>query len=166
MSGNGLRNGGKRLLIVGDTPQFGRMISLILDDAQGQKWSIRHTTYEGFRGMLSSRLFQETDLFVLDLWRSYPTGIRAEGVAVAEQLAKQHAKSLIVSPLSIGSEVDMPGYWDMASSTSMTQRCDALLRDKGRKPQSLSEILKNVLGPYLAAPSGHEGDSDVTQCVE
>jgi hypothetical protein len=155
MSGLGLRNGGKRLLIVGDTPQFGRTISLILDDAQNQKWTIRHTTYEGFRGMLSLRLFQETDLFVLDLWRTYPTGIRAEGIAVAEQLARQHAKSLVVSPLSIGRGQDAPGYWDMASSTSLIQHCDMLLRDKRRKPQALPENLKSVLRHFLEAPSGH-----------
>lgn len=162
MSGLGLRNGGKRLLIVGDTPQFGRTISLILDDAPNQKWTIRHTTYEGFRGMLSPRLFQETDLFVLDLWRSYPTGIRAEGIAVADQLARQHAKSLVVSPLSIGQGEDTPAYWDIASSTSLIQHCDRLLRDKGRKPKAVPENLKNLLRNFLAAPAGHEETSVVS----
>lgn len=160
MSGIGSRNGGKRLLIVGDTPQFGRTISLILEP-QNQKWSIRHTTYEGFRGMLSPRLFQETDLFVLDLWRTYPTGIRAEGIAVAEQLARQHAKSLVVSPLSIGRGEGTPGYWDIGSQHSLTQSCLLTMKEGSRSSAVLSRAVKERFSRFLTVPTGHK-DSGIT----
>lgn len=156
MRGFGLRNGKKRLLIVGDTQQFGRTISLILDDAGNKKWTIRHTTYEAFRGMLSPQLFKETDLFILDLWRSYPTGIRAEGIAAAEQLARQNARFLVVSPLSIGQGEHIPGYWDIASTMPLSQHCEILLKDGNRKLQNVSEVLKIKLRRYLSVSTGHE----------
>lgn len=146
----------KRLLIVGDTPQFGRTVSQILAAGDSLAWSIRHTTYDGFRGMLSPRLLRETDLFVLDLWRSYPTGIRAEGVAVAEQLSRHHSKSLIVSPLSISAEGGISGYWDIASTMPLAQSCDLLLKQGRRKHAAVPEILRKALFQYLAAPAGHE----------
>ena len=94
---------------VGDSQAFGRTISAIRSDEAGDRWRIRHVTYEGFRGLLSERLLRETDLFVLDLWRTYPTGLRAEGGAVAEELAKQRCRSLIVSPLCLKLDHRLPG---------------------------------------------------------
>lgn len=156
MSGTGPGKSLKRLLIVGDTPQFGRTISLILDDLQQRSWAIRHTTWDGFRGLLSPRLLRETDLFVLDLWRSYPTGLRAEGVAVAEQLNRNHAKSLIVSPLSLDAGENILGYWDMASPMPLVERCELLMKEGGRRPTAVPDFLKASLSRFLAAPAGHE----------
>ena len=73
------------VLIVRDTAAFVRVIAAILENGGLEAARIRHTTYDGFRGMLSSHLLGSTDLFLLELWRTDPTGLRTEGLAVAEE---------------------------------------------------------------------------------
>lgn len=78
--------------------------------------------------MLSPRLLGGTDLFVLELWRTYPTRLRAEGLAVAEELIRQRARPLVVSPLALGGESGVPWYWDLESEDSLEAPCGGLLR--------------------------------------
>lgn len=147
------------LLIVGDTPHFGRVMAAILGNGTLGAARQRHTTYEGFRGMLSPRLLAGTDLFVLELWRTYPTGLRAEGVAVAEELIRQRARPLVVSPLALGNESGVPWYWDLGSEDSLEARCAGLLRmppRRGIQGDASSDRLKELLGAYLLKPQGHE----------
>jgi len=92
-------------------------------------------------------------LFVLDLWRTYPTGLRAEGLAVAEELAKQRCRCLIVSPLSLKLERGPRGYWDMAPGNSLPQACRQVLAGRVGG-EDFSEI-KQLLAGYLEKPEGH-----------
>lgn len=147
------------LLIVGDTPHFGRVVAAILGNGALGPARQRHTTYEGFRGMLSPRLLGSTDLFVLELWRTYPTGLRAEGLAVAEELIRQRARPLVASPLALGSESGVPWYWDLASEDTLEARCVGLLRGTPKEwmhADGRSGRLKDLLGAYLLKPQGHE----------
>jgi len=108
--------------------------------------------------MLSPRLLGGTDLFVLELWRTYPTGLRAEGLAVAEELIRQRARPLVVSPLALGNESGVPWYWDLGSEDSLGARCAGLL---GMAPKRWMHAggspgrLKELLGSYLLKPQGH-----------
>jgi hypothetical protein len=147
------------LLIVGDTLHFGRVVAAILGNGALGAARQRHTTYEGFRGMLSPRLLACTDLFVLELWRTYPTGLRAEGLAVAEELIRQRARPLVVSPLALGNESGVPWYWDLGSEDSLEVRCAGLLRIAPKRwmhGEASSDRLKELLGAYLAKPQGHD----------
>ena len=98
-------DGEVRLLIVGDTALFGQTISQLLSTRTPASWSIRQTTYDRFASLLSPRLLRNTDLAILDLWRRYPSGLRAEGIAVAETLARLRLKALVVSPLALAVKI-------------------------------------------------------------
>jgi hypothetical protein len=85
-----MKSRGRQLevMIVGDTLAFGGVIRKIMENALKSSVAIRHTTYDRFRGMLTPRLIKTTQLFILELWRTYSTGLRAEGLAVAEQFMR------------------------------------------------------------------------------
>jgi len=144
---------------VGDSPAFGRAMRAVIQGGLTGKASVRHTTYDSLRGILTPKLIRNTDLFVLELWRTYSTGLRAEGLVVWEELRRQHALSLIVSPLAVGSETDTPFYWDLASENDLEERCRRLLGGGFRVPSMGSaeqKKLKSLLRDYLAKPAGHD----------
>lgn len=143
------------IMIVGDTPAFGKMVAAILRSGEIETVRLRHTTYESFRGMLSPRLIRGTDLFILDLWRTYSTGLRAEGLAVAEELIRHRALPLVVSPLSFGSETSLSWYWDVASADALGDRCRRLLKSGAIPPMRGAERLNSCLEAYLVKPAGH-----------
>jgi hypothetical protein len=143
------------ILIVGDTPAFGRTISAIVRGSARQLNRFRHTTYASLRGILSPRLLRETDLFILELWRSYSTGLRAEGLAVREELSKHRVRSLVISPLSLASEVDQAWYWDIGAQETLPHRCERLLINRVGITPTSDHCLEKWLAPYLAKPVGH-----------
>lgn len=147
------------VLIVGDTAAFGRVISAIMESEDLDRPIIRHTTYDSFQGILIPRVLRETDLFVLELWRTYSTGLRAEGLAVAEELIRQRSLPLVVSPLAFAEALDLAWYWDMAARDSLAARCKRLLRNGFVQDAAASAallLLKERLRGYLDKPSGHE----------
>ena len=150
------------VLIVGDTAAFGRVISAIMDSEDLDRPIIRHTTYDSFQGMLIPRVLRETNLFVLELWRTYSTGLRAEGLAVAEELIRQRSLPLVVSPLAFADTLDLAWYWDMAARDSLAARCKRLLRNGFMQDPAASAallVLKDRLRGYLDKQSGHEDEA-------
>jgi hypothetical protein len=137
------RSSEARLLIVGDTPLFGQTISRLLSARTPASWSLRQ------------RLLQDNDLAVLELWRRYPGGLRAEGLAVAETLARLQLRALVVSPLALALNPPVAGYWDLATEVSLPDRIDALLRSDQLPSQVLPEEIKQPLATFLQAPDGH-----------
>ena len=144
----------RRLLLVGDTPLFCQTIAAILSAAAEPSWAIRQTTYARFASILSPRLLQDTDLTVLDLWRRYPSGLRAEGLAVAETLARLGGKALVVSPLALPVRPEDSSYWDLASGVCLPERIRQLLLDTLPAP-GLPDHIKQALAPFQQAPDGH-----------
>jgi hypothetical protein len=144
------------VVIVGDTLAFGKVLASLLNEGVGQPFHIRHATYENFGRMLGPRILRDTGLFVLELWRTYPTGIRAEGLAVAKELAWWKVPCLVVSPLTLGAEVKASWYWDLGSSESLGERCGKLLRARGGFSLGGFDRLDKLLATYLEKPVGHE----------
>lgn len=146
-------------LVIGDTRDFGRVIRVLLEPIAVQTGPVTETTYEDCRSLLTQRVLQVTSLFVLELWRSYTTGWRAEGVAVAEQLMRIGAAPLIVSPLSLGEKLRVSCYWDLASGDTFTARAAMTLRSSGsriRGSRGGIDFLKRTFCDHLAKPAGHE----------
>ncbi|MDR3089132.1 MAG: hypothetical protein LBU39_04865 [Desulfobulbaceae bacterium] len=140
------------IFIIGDSPIFGRALRLSLE-AHGRT-PIRDATYETL--VLTPAVFAETALFVIELWRKYPTGLRAEGLAVAEELRRCGTAALVVSSLSLGNGIYGAWYWDIASPDSMAERCQSLLRAHWQENmESDFAALKKLLGAYMGKPSGH-----------
>ncbi len=133
---------GQRILILGDTSLFSQAISGILSNLTPTPWQIQQTTYDRFSYLLSPRFLQATNLIIVDLWRTYPTGLRAEGVAVAETLARFQLKALIVSPLALGVNPQVNSYWDLSSRISLPDCVRNLLREERDPELVLPEKIK------------------------
>lgn len=150
------------VLVVGDTAVFSRVVASIIADNPARWDRIRYVTYDGFRGMLNPRLLRETDLFIFDLWRTYPTGIRAEGLVVAEELLRLRSRALVVSPLSLSAENSPRWYWDLSATDSIQERCKEMVQ-KGfsfsHSAKRSSAELRQIMHDYLAKPQGHGDDS-------
>jgi hypothetical protein len=111
-------------------------------------------TYSRCTSQLTDDLIAGVDLFVLDLLRHYPGGIRAEGVALAHQLWKRGKSSLIISPLHCARANLFPLYWDAASSDSLENRI-ALCLQSDVDPKSPLMTLQSVFKSLLDLPPQH-----------
>jgi len=67
------------------------------------------------------------DLFILDLLRHYPGGMRAEGVTLAQMLWSRGKPALIISPLHCACSNLFPSYWDTASKDTLGSRIEMRL---------------------------------------
>jgi len=161
-SHNDSNDEGQRILIVGDTPLFSQAIAGILSNLTPTPWQIQQTTYDRFSSLLSPRLLQATNLIIVDLWRTYPTGLRAEGVAVAETLARFQLKALIVSPLALGVSPPVSSYWDLSSGISLPDCVRNLLREDRAPELLLPQRIKEPLQAFLRAPEGHSSPRPIT----
>jgi len=155
VSATGRRKG---VLILCDTRAFGAVTCALLEPVVAEAEPIRAATYERAPNLLTPRTIKETALFIAELWRGYPTGWRAEGLAVAEQLTRLGANVLIVSPLSLGIDA-AESYWDLASTDSLATRVNRLLRRPAARNQAavLDQLsaLEVTLSDYIAKPLGH-----------
>ena len=147
---------------MGDTPLFSQTIGGILSALTPTPWQTQQTTYDRFGSLLSPRLFQTTSLIILDLFRTYPTKLRAEGVPVAETLARFQFKALIVSPLALGVNPQVSSYWDLSSGISLPDCVRNLLREDRDTELVLPERIKEPLQAFLRAPEGHSSPRPIT----
>ena len=145
----------QRILIVGDSPLFSQTIGGILSAQPPTAWQIQQTNYDRFGTLLSPCMLQSTSLIIVDLWRTYPTGLRAEGVAVAEALARFQLNALIVSPLALSLNPPVSSYWDLASGISLPDCVRNLLREDRAPDLMLPQRIKQPLQAFLRAPEGH-----------
>lgn len=99
-------------------------------------------------------LIPVVDLFILDLLRHYPGGMRAEGVTLAQRLWKRGKPVLIISPLHCAGAKYFPVYWDTASTDSLENRVGMCLRAEFDLRNSLME-LRSLFGPLLSLPQQH-----------
>jgi hypothetical protein len=146
------------VLIIGNTPAFGRVTAMAVKSHRLQQVNLRHCVFADLGSILTPGLIRGTELFIVELWRVYRTGLRAEGLAVAEELLRQGATPLIVSPLSIGEDAQTLYYWDLSSPDRIGERCANLLQrgGSGKDRQGL-KLLRTLLDAYYEAPAGHDG---------
>lgn len=99
-------------------------------------------------------LVEETDLFILELFRHYPGGTRAEGVTLAQRLALRGKASLIVSPLYVPA-LQQSGYWDVACGDTLEERIQKFVANPRLALEKLDELAK-YFGAFLEIPPQHE----------
>lgn len=121
----------------------------------GDRAAIFSLIYSNCIRQLTSDLIAQTDLFVLELFRQYPGGLRAEGVALAEKLARRGKRSLIVSPLFLAQHLRCDCYWDVASKDSLAARV-ARVGTSARPLSTEIKILLDFFAPHLAIPPQHD----------
>lgn len=111
-------------------------------------------TYSDCISQLTRDLIEQTDFFVLELLRQYPGGLRAEGLTLAQRLARRGKRVLIVSPLHLAQKLACRTYWDTAASDKLVDR----IQNQLTGPRSgLSELnrLTNYFAPLLVLPPQH-----------
>ena len=113
---------------------------------------VKASTYMKTPGILSTRL-TDTDILILGLFRQYPGGLRAEGVALAALLTPRGKKVLVVSPLHIPRLANNPAYWDTASATTLSWRLSHLA-DCSSQRAALVEM-QRIFDPTLRIPPQH-----------
>lgn len=128
---------------------LGRLISHVLGDS----YQAYFLTYNNAPALLSRELLLNNDLCVLDLFRTYEAGRRAEGIAVAERLITRGIRCLIIAPGGSW----MPAsrmIWEPSSCDTLPARIASVL---DLDPPSVSELapLNKRFARYLPIPEQH-----------
>ena len=118
------------ILVVG-SEEFGGVVIRILKNAYPRGF-IRSVIWEAATPIWCSRLFQETNLFILEMFRQYPTGFRAEGLITAAQIVRSGARPFVVGPFppdAIGnyshikaSATRSEWFWSVDDGGTLTER--------------------------------------------
>nr|VFJ45720.1 MAG: hypothetical protein BECKDK2373C_GA0170839_101243 [Candidatus Kentron sp. DK] len=140
-------------LILTDSEALGLSLTRVLRATMGRDTSIVSITYAESPALLTPRRIEEANLLVLDLFREYPGGIRAEGVVLAERWMYRKP-FLIVSPLYISQQLRCPGYWDIEAEDSLVDRVQHTLRFPRECTEGFEHVKKRF-GRFLALPPQH-----------
>lgn len=116
------------ILIIG-AEDFGRVMERCLSLVCSSGSFVRNVAWEQSSAIWSPRLFQQTDLFVIEMYRQYTTGFRAEGVATAALILENGALPLIVAPFEIATPVELPEelFWVPVRNLNLSDQLDNLL---------------------------------------
>mgnify|MGYP001176990314 CR=1 FL=1 len=128
------------LLLVTSEDSLGVVVAERLRHCLCAGTRILRLTYSDCAMQLTSSLIEQTGFFVVDLLRQYPGGLRAEGVVLAERLARRGKSSLVISPLFVAHQLSCPSYWDVSSTDTLVTRI--VERMSVTKPQH--EELKDI----------------------
>ena len=142
------------LLVITNAEPLAEVIVRLAQRGIGNPVRVFSLTYSGCISQLTQDLTEQTDFFVLELLRQYPGGLRAEGLTLAQRLARRGKRALIVSPLYLAKKLDCRTYWDTAASDTLVDR----IQDQLTGPWSgLSELnrLTNYFAPLLVLPPQH-----------
>jgi hypothetical protein len=125
------------ILIVG-SEDFGDVAKRVLNATLAGENFVRSVSWEAATPIWSHRLFQETDLFVLELFRQYPTGFRPEGLITASLIVRKGARPLVVGPFKFpwiekdsgvnSSSACSNWYWAVDDGASLTARASLAIR--------------------------------------
>nr|VFJ43653.1 MAG: hypothetical protein BECKDK2373B_GA0170837_100616 [Candidatus Kentron sp. DK] len=140
-------------LILTDSEALGLSLTRVLRVAMGRDAPVFSLTYAESPALLTPQRIDESDVLVLDLFREYPGGIRAEGVVLAERWMYRKP-FLIVSPLSISQQLRCPGYWDIEAEDSLVHRVQHTLRFPRECTEGFEHVKKRF-GRFLALPPQH-----------
>lgn len=140
-------------LIITNQEPLGLSLTRVVQKTVGQDTPVFPITYDKSPTLLSPLRMKNTDFLILDLFRDYPAGRRAEGIILAERWLFRKP-FLIVSPLHIALTLECPGYWDTQSSDNLDERISHILNT----PRSCNEgfdRVKVLFSRLLKLPPQH-----------
>jgi len=112
-------------------------------------------TYADCIRHLTPELVSHTGYFVLELFRQYPGGLRAEGVVLAQRVARQGKILLVISPLSLAARLSCRMYWDASSPDTLSDRLAQLVM-LAKPDQSELERISRTFKRFLDLPPQHK----------
>lgn len=116
----------KCVLAITDSVEMGFCLQSILSRDFGGRVNVFSMTFAECQTFLTAKRIEETDLFVLELFRSYAGGPRAEGVVFARRL-RHRTRFLIISALHLSKELKCFRYWDTAAEDTLGERARDVL---------------------------------------
>lgn len=138
-------------LILTDREPLGEALRRAAQAALGPKATIYTMTYHESIALLTSRRSEETDFAILELFRIYAGGNRAEGLVLAERW-KHQRPSLIVSPLHVARELACPGYWDPSDPDPLVDRIRWIAAFPGQANEGRGRLLNHFRGSLDVPP--------------
>lgn len=141
----------KSILIITDYQALADSLALVAQSCVPGN-AVTTMTYARIPSELAARI-PITDAFILGLFRQYPGGLRAEGVALAGILIPRGKRVLVISPLHIPALVDNPAYWDTASKKPLRERIRDIVEAPAQK--TVLAPLQKCLNPLLDIPKQH-----------
>nr|VFK24710.1 MAG: hypothetical protein BECKMB1821G_GA0114241_100946 [Candidatus Kentron sp. MB]VFK27022.1 MAG: hypothetical protein BECKMB1821I_GA0114274_10026 [Candidatus Kentron sp. MB]VFK74938.1 MAG: hypothetical protein BECKMB1821H_GA0114242_101247 [Candidatus Kentron sp. MB] len=140
-------------LIITDQEALGISLTRILRAVMDRNAQVFSITYAESPALLTPQRINDTDFLVLELFRDYPGGIRAEGLVLAERWMYRKP-FLIVSPLHVSREIRCPGYWDTQAKDCLAQRIRYLISAPKECVKRFEQI-KERFGRFLTLPPQH-----------
>jgi hypothetical protein len=144
----------QNILIITDNVELGLSIQRVLSTGLSTTAAVFSITYPESKVLLTPRRVEETSFFVLELFRSYPGGLRAEALFLADRWRKRKP-SLVVSPLYLSKELRCVGYWDVAADDMLVTRVERIMRFPERCFEGFDRLF-HYFKPLLTIPSQHE----------
>lgn len=142
------------VVLIHDDESLRRLLADLLRAWRRRRLRVEEADYGIRMPSLWQRWMREADLFVIGLDRQYELGLRAEGVAVAEQLARAGKRVLVVGSECSGGRIALTSYWDIGSSGTLLE---AVARSLNGPPPSSDELatLRRHFKSRLQTPTGH-----------
>lgn len=112
-----------------------------------------YMTYRNKSARLSL-VYKQADLFILEMFRSYDLGLRAEAIPVAENLWNNGKKAVIVCGSAKGENIRSSIYWDLGSRASFCELLKKINTQVIDWKEELSK-LKEIFKEYCFSPSHH-----------
>ena len=143
----------RSILIITDKPALGTALTHAARIASSDEDSVHTMIYRETIALLTPERIRETDFFILDLFREYPGGTRAEGITLARRWMPR-TPCLIISPLYLSAEIGCPGYWDVSATDTLPERIEHILS----RPHLCSrgfDRLTSRFSDYLELPPQH-----------
>lgn len=148
----------KCVLAISDNVEMGYCLKNILGRHCGDGVNVSSMTFAECQTFLTAERIEETDLFVLELFRSYAGGLRAEGVVLARRL-RHRARYLIISALHLAKGLNCMGYWDTAAEDTLGERVRNVLNTSDTCRDGLDR-LEECFGQLMKIPQQHSTSSN------
>ncbi|MCK5230154.1 MAG: hypothetical protein KAR13_07810 [Desulfobulbaceae bacterium] len=113
-----------------------------------------YMTYRNKSAQLSGALYKQADLFIIEMFRTYDCGLRAEAIPVVENLWGNGKKAVIVCGSAKGENIRSSIYWDLGSRVSFSDMIKGVVTQEINVEEELGK-LKDVFKEYCFTPSHH-----------
>jgi hypothetical protein len=147
-------NSRTEVLVITERVELGQSIQRLLTQHFAKGVTVFSFTFAESQMFLTPRRIDETGLFVLDLLRPYPGGLRAEGLVLADRL-RWRAPSLLVSPLYLSEGLECMAYWDTSCEDTLAARAERLLSGSESSMEGFDRIV-DCFERMLRIPRQHE----------
>lgn len=114
------------IFIIAETHNLATAVKCYLEGACKRPPECIAWTY-GRDGIPGDR-FRSADLLILSLFGRDDLGYRAEGLGTAEKMIAYRRRVLLISGCAVADRLACRYYWDLASSDSLCERVQMLLR--------------------------------------